>query len=104
MAPMVMKLGENEGAEGGGSVGKYFKGAGFSGYSQNRGMKDQDLSPIQVLQNNKLPSILIEAGFLASENDRLYLIDDAKRKVFADKIADGIIKTLEDEKKSNSNP
>lgn len=74
------------------------------GYSQNRGMKDQDLSPIQVLQNNKLPSILIEAGFLASENDRLYLIDDAKRKVFADKIADGIIKTLEDEKKSNSNP
>ena len=60
-------------------------------------MKDQDLSPIQVLQNNKLPSILIEAGFLASENDRLYLIDDAKRKVFADKIADGIIKTLEDE-------
>lgn len=72
------------------------------GYSQNRGMKDQDLSPIQVLQNNKLPSILIEAGFLASENDRLYLIDDAKRKVFADKIADGIIKTLEDEKKSNS--
>ena len=74
------------------------------GYSQNRGIKDQDLSPIQVLQNNKLPSILIETGFLASENDRLYLIDDVKRKIFADKIADGIIKTLADENKSDSNP
>lgn len=74
------------------------------GFSQNRGIKDQDLSPIQVLQNNKLPSILIETGFLASENDRLYLMDDAKRKVFANKIADGIIKTLDDKKKADSNP
>ena len=69
------------------------------GYSQNRGLKDQDLSPIQVLQNNKLPSILIETGFLASENDRLYLMDETKRKVFADKIADGIMKTLAEEEK-----
>ena len=67
-------------------------------YSQNRGMKDQDTAPLQVLQNNKLPSVLIETGFLASDNDRAFLANPTKRKQIADKIADGIIHTLEDMK------
>lgn len=66
-------------------------------YSQNRGMKDQDLMPLQVLQNNKLPSVLIEIGFLANDHDRSHLQDPIKRKQIADKIADGILKTLKDQ-------
>lgn len=65
-------------------------------YSQNRGMKDQDLTPIQVLQDNKLPAVLVETGFLASDNDREFLVNESKRKMLADKIADGIIRTLRD--------
>lgn len=71
------------------------------GYSQNRGLCDQDLSPLYVLQNNEKPAILIEAGFLASEHDRSYLLDDGKRKAFANKIADGITKYLNEEKERN---
>ena len=71
------------------------------GYSQNRGLCDQDLSPLYVLQNNQKPAILIEAGFLASENDRSYLLDEEKRNMFADKIADGIMMYLNEEKESN---
>ena len=55
-----------------------------------------------VLENNDLPAILIEAGFLASEQDRSYLLDEEKRKLFADEIADGIIKTLEAEEEEST--
>lgn len=59
-------------------------------YSQNRGIKDQDISPLQVLQENHLPAILIETGFLENENDRMYLTNEASQQVLADKIAQGI--------------
>lgn len=59
-------------------------------YTENRGIKDVVTSPIQVIEETKIPSILIEAGFLESENDRSYLLDDVKRKVLADQIAKGI--------------
>lgn len=72
------------------------------GYSLNRGAKDQDTYPLYVLENNDLPAILIEAGFLASEQDRNYLLDEEKRKLFAHEIADGIIKTLEAEEEENT--
>lgn len=71
-------------------------------YTQNRGIKDQDLSPLQVLQENNLPSILIETGFLANENDRAYLINDASQQVLADKIAQGIYEYLKQQEEPAS--
>ncbi|MCH4284870.1 MULTISPECIES: N-acetylmuramoyl-L-alanine amidase family protein [Erysipelotrichaceae] len=59
-------------------------------YTQNRGIKDQDLAPLQVLQDNQLPAILIETGFLENENDRAYLTNEASQQALADKIAQGI--------------
>lgn len=64
------------------------------GYTQNRGFKDQDSSPIQVLHDNKLPSLLIEAGFLRDEHDRAYLVNEDQRVLFSKKIADGIDEIL----------
>lgn len=68
----------------------------------DRGLKDVAISPLQVLYKNKLPSVLLEAGFLESERDRAYLLQDGRRKAFANKIAEGIYKTLQDEKKKHS--
>ena len=72
------------------------------GYTMDRGLKDVAISPLQVLYKNKLPSVLLEAGFLESERDRAYLLQDGRRKAFANKIAEGIYKTLQDEKKKHS--
>lgn len=63
-------------------------------YTQNRGIKDQDIAPLQVLQENALPAILIEAGFLANENDRNYLMNEANQQALANKIALGIYDDL----------
>lgn len=65
-------------------------------YTVDRGIKDVNTAPLHVLYYNKLPCVLIEAGFLESANDRAYLLNDGKRKVFADKIAEGIYQTLQD--------
>lgn len=70
-------------------------------YTQNRGIKDQDLSPLQVLQENKLSSILIEAGFLANENDRVYLMNDASQQALAEEIAQGIYQYLRQDSSSS---
>lgn len=72
------------------------------GYSLNRGSKDQDMYPLYVLENNDLPAILIEAGFLASEQDRSYLLNEEKRTLFAQEIAEGIMKTLEAEEEAKA--
>ncbi|MEG2543674.1 MAG: N-acetylmuramoyl-L-alanine amidase, partial [Longicatena sp.] len=64
-------------------------------YSQNRGMIDQDVSTIKVLNENKLPAILIETGFISSEIDRSYLTNTSNQEKLANKIANGIAKTLE---------
>ncbi len=72
------------------------------GYSLNRGAKDQNTSPLYVLECNEIPAVLIETGFLASEQDRSYLLDEEKRRIFAGKIAEGIIKTIETEEKENT--
>lgn len=59
-------------------------------YTVNRGIKDTATSPIQVLQETNMTAVLVEAGFLESDNDRSYLLDDDKRKILADQIAKGI--------------
>lgn len=64
-------------------------------YSQNRGMKDQDTSPLMVLEKNNIPAVLVETGFIGSEQDRSYMNDPRTQKKIANEIGKGIVKTLE---------
>ena len=68
-------------------------------YSYNRGVQDERNYPLYLIYGNKIPAILLEAGFMGSANDQLYLFDSTYQKQFSTKIAEGIIKTLEDMQK-----
>lgn len=65
-------------------------------YILDRGSKDSAYSPLQVLYDNTLPAVLIEAGFLESSADRAYLLDEEKRRELAVHIADGIEASLQE--------
>lgn len=71
------------------------------GYSQNRGMKDQDLSPLYVLGHADMPAVLFEVGFIASEQDQQHMKAGSMQKEFCKKIAEGIMDTLKEEEKFN---
>lgn len=65
-------------------------------YITDRGIKDEQTSPLHVLHYNELPAVLIEAGFLESKEDCEYLLVEEKQTEFAKEIADGIENTLKD--------
>ncbi|MGX8834983.1 N-acetylmuramoyl-L-alanine amidase [Amedibacillus sp. YH-ame6] len=69
------------------------------GYSLNRGMKDQDVSPLHVLQNNQVAAVLFELGFINSDIDQRHLIKGYSQTQMSNKIAEGIKKTLDEIKK-----
>lgn len=52
-------------------------------------------TPFYVLENNAMPAVLIELGFLSNETDRLKLIDENYRKILIDRIYAAILKTTE---------
>lgn len=57
---------------------------------KDRGVKDG--SWLYVIKNTRMPSILIEAGFMDSHHDYKYLLSDAYRRECAREIAIGICK------------
>lgn len=61
-------------------------------FVKQRGIKDT--STFYIIKHSQIPGILVEAGFLESENDRKYLINENKRTLFAEKIANGIIDNM----------
>lgn len=65
-------------------------------FSQNRGLRDQANAPLYVISQNTIPAILFEVGFIGSDNDQRYLLDETYQKQFSSKMADGIIKTLQE--------
>ncbi|WP_127836282.1 N-acetylmuramoyl-L-alanine amidase family protein [Clostridium prolinivorans] len=52
----------------------------------------------QVLRETKMPSVLLECGFLSNQEDRRKLTDESVLKNFAKNIANGIDKYLESNK------
>jgi len=54
---------------------------------KNRGVKEEDFA---VLRLTDMPAVLVECGFLSSEEDREFLIDDKKQTAIALGIATGI--------------
>lgn len=63
-------------------------------YSTNRGLLDINETPLYVVKNNKVDSILIEAGFISDDSDLYYLKNHTKN--IATTIAKGIKKSLND--------
>lgn len=46
------------------------------GYSEDRGIKDENESSLYVIENNKATSVLVELGFITSDYDLNYLISE----------------------------
>lgn len=61
-------------------------------YSTNRGLLDTNETPLYVVKNNKMDSILIEAGFISDDSDLCYLKNYTNNVATA--IAKGIKKSL----------
>lgn len=64
----------------------------------SRGLKDEKTSPLSLIEYNKMPSILIETGFLSNSSDSTYLSSGKGKAEVAKAIANGIIKTINEKK------
>lgn len=60
-------------------------------YTSTREIKNQDESTLYVLNNNHLPSVLIELGFITSYEDMLYLGNEMNQDEIAKQLANAII-------------
>lgn len=63
---------------------------------QNRGLKDEETSPLSLLRYNNMPSILIETGFLSNDNDTRILSSKNGQNAIANAIAKGILQILDE--------
>lgn len=64
------------------------------GYTYDRGLKDQATSPLQLLVDNKIPSILLETGFITGDSDFQVLTSKEGQEKIARGIAQGIVSYL----------
>lgn len=65
---------------------------------QNRGLKDEETSPLSLLRYNNMPSILIETGFLSNDTDAKILASEKGQNEIANAIAKGIFHILDEKK------
>lgn len=61
-------------------------------YSVDRGQKSTKDTPLYVIDQNEVPAMLLEIGFLSNANEAQYLVEE--QVSLASAIADGIEKTL----------
>ena len=71
--------------------------SGFSDFPTTRACRLVDDGDYIVLKNKKMPSFLIEMGFLTDESDLSLFVSEDWRSAMARAIADGIDKLLEDD-------
>ncbi|MEG0329011.1 MAG: N-acetylmuramoyl-L-alanine amidase [Longicatena sp.] len=64
-------------------------------YTENRGLKDEAISPLSLLRFNKMPSVLIELGFLSHRGDTEALSSSSIQTQIATSIGNGILSSLE---------
>lgn len=63
-------------------------------YTEDRGLKNQDDNSLYVLENNDVPSALVELGFITSSNDIDYITSEDGKEAIANAIADGVMETI----------
>lgn len=76
------------------------KGLQEVSYTEDRGLKDQAQSPIQILVYNRIPSILLEVGFITGNEDIKVLTSEQGQTKVAKGIANGVISYLKSLHKS----
>ena len=64
-------------------------------YSTDRGVRNDEYAPLSLLYYNKIPSILIECGFLTNPEDEKILISEQGQNDIANRIAQGILASLD---------
>lgn len=62
--------------------------------SEDRGIKDQATSPLSILVYNKIPTVLVETGFLSNAQDTAYVQSEKGSDEIAEAIAEGIMKFI----------
>ena len=63
-------------------------------YTKNRGIKDVNDEPLYVVSNNSAPSALLELGYISSNSDLSYLVDEMFQERIAKVIGQSIIMYL----------
>lgn len=63
-------------------------------YSYDRGVKDENESPLYVISNNHAVSALVELGFITSDHDLNYLISEEGSNQIANALKNAIITYL----------
>lgn len=76
------------------------KGLQDIGYTNDRGLKDQATSPLQLLVENKIPSILLETGFITGNKDLQVLTSTKGQEQIAQGITQGVLEYLKSLHKS----
>lgn len=59
--------------------------------SEDRGIKDQAISPLSILVYNQIPTVLVEAGFLSNQMDTAYVTSEKGSNEISEAIAAGIL-------------
>lgn len=63
-------------------------------YSYDRGLKDENESPLYVISNNQAVSALVELGFITSDHDLSYLISEEGSNQIASALKSAIVDYL----------
>lgn len=61
-------------------------------YSQDRGLKDTSVSSLYVIDQNPIPAMLLELGFISDSDDAWYMINS--QEAIANAIANGIMSAI----------
>lgn len=64
-------------------------------YSQNRGIKTTEDYSLYVIDQNPVPAMLLELGFITDSEEVDYMVSEQGQEALATSIANGIISTLE---------
>ncbi|MEG0506535.1 MAG: N-acetylmuramoyl-L-alanine amidase [Longicatena sp.] len=64
-------------------------------YTENRGIKSSAERPLYVIDENEVPALLLELGFISDNEDASYLTSTQNQLLIASAIADGIITTMQ---------
>ena len=63
-------------------------------YTNDRGIKTTASSPLYVIDNNTVPAMLIEYGFLTDQNDAAYVCSEDGQQKLAQQLAISIQKNV----------
>lgn len=73
---------------------------------KNTGLKGRGIKKeaFYVINQNRIPAVLVEGGFMDGTNDYKYITSDKGQDAYARAVADGLVEFLNLQKKTTSNP